>query len=57
MIKRNKCFERKGLLAFGIVMVSSLAVLFAGSFQSQYATAQNSQSMMGEEEMKIYEPN
>lgn len=51
MIKRTKYFGKKDLLACGIVMVSSFAVLLAVSFESQFAIAQNPQSMMGGGEM------
>lgn len=51
MIKRNKYFEKNYLLAFGIVMVSSFAVLFSVSFESQFAIAQDIQSTMEGNEM------
>lgn len=49
MIKENKRFGKKDLLAFGIALVSSFAILFVASSQSQYASAQNPQPMHEEE--------
>ncbi len=51
MIKTSKCFDKKGLLTFGIVLVTSFTALFAMSLQSQYAEAQNQQPMMSANEM------
>ncbi len=51
MIKTSKCFDKKGLLTFGIVLVTPFTVLFAMSLQSQYAEAQNPQSTVSANEM------
>ena len=53
MINLNKCFEKKNLSLYGMVLVSSFAVLLVFfSSQSQYVAAQtNSSMMMMEDEM------
>ena len=51
MINLNKCFEKKNLSLYGMVLVSSFAVLFVFSSQSQYVAAHHTSSMMMGDEM------
>ena len=51
MIDFKKCFEEKSISLYGMVLISSFAILFVFSSQSQYyvAAQTNSSMMMGDE--------
>lgn len=52
MIDFKKCFEEKSLSLYGMVLISSFAILFVFSSQSQYyVAAQTTSSMMMGDEM------
>ena len=51
MINLNKCFEKRNLSLYGMVLVSSFAVLFVFSSQLEYVAAQTTSSMMMGDEM------